>query len=70
MNVNAEKARLVAITKELSLHWAETRNYWRDARSQEFEKRYLVELGAHVDRVATVVEKLDALLAKVRSDCE
>ncbi len=70
MSVNAERARLIAISKELALRWAETKNYWRDARSQEFERRYMVELGAHVDRIVTVIEKLDALLAKVRSDCE
>ncbi len=70
MNLSAEKARLVAITKELAVRWAETRTYWRDARSQEFEKRYMAELGVRIDRIVTVIEKLDALLARVRSDCE
>ncbi len=70
MSLNAEKARLVGITRDLTVRWAETRNSWRDARAQEFEKRYMLELNVRLDRVVNVIEKLDVLLAKVRSDCE
>jgi len=70
MSLNASKARLVAITKELSNRWDETKNYWRDAKSQEFEQHYMTELFANVDRTVTVMEKLHELLTKVRNDCE
>ena len=70
MSLNASKARLVAITKELSNRWDETKNYWRDAKSQEFEQRYMLELFANVDRTVTVMEKLNELLTKVKNDCE
>ncbi len=61
---------MAAITKELGLKWEDTKGYWRDAKSQEFEHRYLDELTAQVDKNVTVIEKLDALLTRVRSDCE
>lgn len=70
MSLSGSKNRLVAITNELSNRWDETKNYWRDAKSQEFEQRYLVELFANVDRTVTVMEKLNELLTKVRNDCE
>lgn len=70
MSVNAYRSRLVAITRELANQWEQTRGYWRDARSAEFEHRYLQELQARVDKAATILEKLDGLLAKVRNDCE
>jgi hypothetical protein len=70
MNLSGSKSRLAATTKELSLQWEETKNYWRDAKAQEFEKRFLEELFVGVDRTVTVIEKLDELLKKVRSDCE
>jgi hypothetical protein len=70
MSVGASKARLTAATKQLSLQWAETKNYWRDARSREFDLRYMQELTAHVERALTVIDKLDAMLKKVRNDCE
>ena len=70
MSLSGSKNRLVAITKELSNRWDETKNYWRDAKSQEFEQRYMVELFANVDRTITVMDKLNELMTKVRNDCE
>jgi hypothetical protein len=68
--MNATGSRLSAVTKELWVHWQETRHYWRDAKSEEFEKRYMQELVASVDRTVTVIEQLDKLIGKIRKDCE
>jgi hypothetical protein len=70
MNLSGSKSRLVGVTKELLLQWDDTRSCWRDAKSQEFERRYIQELRVRVDKAVTVIEKLDELLKKVRSDCE
>ena len=70
MSLSGSKGRLMALNKELYLQWNETKNYWRDAKSQEFQQRYLDELFIGVERAVTVIEKLDELLKKVRSDCE
>jgi hypothetical protein len=70
MNLSGSKSRLIGAVKELSLKWEETENYWRDAKSAEFEHRYLAELFADVDKTLAVIDKLDELLKKVRSDCE
>ena len=50
MNLSATKSRLAAITKELSLQWVETKNYWRDSKSLEFEHRYIDELIIRMDK--------------------
>ena len=70
MSMAGSKARLTGLTKELSLKWEETKNYWRDAKAQEFERKYLQELFIGVDKTIGVVEKLDELLKKVKKDCE
>jgi len=70
MSMSGCKSRLSAVTKELSLEWDQTKNYWRDARAREFEQRYLQDLFISVDKAVTVIEKLDELLKKIRSDCE
>jgi len=57
-------------TQELLLRWSETRNHWRDSKSQEFDEKYMQELRARVDKAVTIIEKLDELLKKVQSDCE
>jgi len=70
MNLSGNKSRLVGATQELLLRWSETRNFWRDAKSQEFDEKYMQELRARVDKAVTVIEKLDEVLKKVQSDCE
>jgi hypothetical protein len=68
--MNASGARISALTKELAAQWQQTRDHWLDAKSQEFERKYLEDLRSAVDSSMTVFEKLDSLLAKIRKDCE
>ena len=68
--MNANGSRLEAITKELWLLWQQTRESWRDARSDEFQHKYLDELMSGVDKTVTVIEELDKLTARIRKDCE
>ena len=70
MSTGTSKGRLTGATRQLQLQWQDTKNYWRDEKSSEFERRYLQELFIGVDKAVAVIEKLDELLKKVRSDCE
>ena len=70
MSMSGSKSRLAGLTRELSLRWTETRHHWRDAKSEEFERRFMMELSALVNRSVVVMEQLDELLVKIRSDCE
>jgi hypothetical protein len=70
MSAGGSKSRLVSVSRELTLKWEETMNYWRDEKSREFERKYLQELFLGVDKAVAVIEKLDELLKKIRSDCE
>ena len=68
--MKASGSRLGGITKELRSEWQNTKSYWKDAKCQEFEHRFMEELLASVDRTVTVIEQLDKLVTKIRSDCE
>ena len=70
MNLSGAKSRLTGITKDLTLRWSETKTSWRDDKSREFERRYIEELWAHVDRTLTAIDRLNEVISKVRSDCE
>ena len=70
MSLSGNKGRLTGLTRDLLIQWAETKNHWRDAKSEEFEQRFMAELSAHVNRTVMVLEQLEELLKKVRSDCE
>jgi hypothetical protein len=68
--MSASGARLGAITKQLSVEWQQTKEYWADAKSLEFEQKYMQELISSVDKTVTVIDQLDKLLSKIRHDCE
>jgi len=68
MTGNASK--LMALTKGLSVQWEQTREHWRDAKGREFEQHFLDPLWSGVDRALPVMEQLDQLIKKIRSDCE
>ncbi len=70
MSAVGSKGRLAGASKELALKWEETKNYWRDDKSAEFERKYLQELFVVMDKAISVIEKLDELMTKVRSACE
>ncbi len=68
--MNASSARLAALTKELWVNWQHTRESWTDSKSLEFEGKYLQELNASVEKTVIVMEELNKLLTKIRTDCE
>lgn len=70
MSLNSSKSRLAGLTKELSLRWADTREHWRDAKSAEFEQRFMQELFARVNQATTALDKLEELGKRIRKDCE
>ncbi|HEY6168834.1 MAG TPA: hypothetical protein VI454_12395 [Verrucomicrobiae bacterium] len=70
MSLGASRNQLMTVTKVLAGQWQQTRNHWLDAKSQEFDTRYMEALEANVTAALTAIERLDKILAKVRSDCE
>jgi hypothetical protein len=68
--MHASGSRLEAITKELRVQWMQTKEHWADAKSREFEQRYLHELFATVDKTVSAIDQIDKLMTRVRKDCE
>ncbi len=68
--MSTSSTRLAAVTKDLWAKWQQTRESWSDAKSLEFERTYLQELMASVDKTVSVMDQLDKLLTKVKTDCE
>jgi hypothetical protein len=70
MSSRVNGSNLSQAAKDLSIQWEHARASWRDIKSQEFEQKYLDLLPQHVARSLAVIEEIDALLRKVRNDCE
>jgi hypothetical protein len=63
-------ALLEESTKRLQADWNQTRSTWTDAKATEFHKTYLEPLPALVAQAGIAMEELNALLSKIRHDCE
>ncbi len=70
MSTRVSSANLEEAVKKLSTEWQETRGYWMDVKSLEFERDYLEDLPNLVSQARTAIEELDVFLRKVRSACE
>ena len=68
--MNATTTRLAALTKDLWAKWQYTRESWTDSKSLEFERKYLQELNASVDKSVNVMQELEKILTKIKTDCE
>ncbi len=70
MSMQPYQARLTGITKELSKNWQQTRSTWKDSKATEFGEKYLSELFAGVETTHVEIDRLDAIITKIRKDCE
>lgn len=70
MSIRASGAKLAKRTKELMLDWNHTKDYWKDVKSREFEKKHLSALPDAVQSASAIIAELDEILNKVRRDCE
>ncbi|MCB1212444.1 MAG: hypothetical protein KDK97_24180 [Verrucomicrobiales bacterium] len=70
MSAKISASNLAQAVQELNIAWSQTRYSWRDAKSLQFQKTYLDNLPDLVTKSGSVMSELDALLRKVRKDCE
>ena len=70
MSVRAAGNVLGSATKQLWRKWDGARQEWRDAKAEDFERKYLVELQAAVDRASVVMNQIEKILSQVREECE
>ncbi|MEQ1854438.1 MAG: hypothetical protein ABMA01_22945 [Chthoniobacteraceae bacterium] len=70
MSSSGSSSGLIQALKDLTVHWEQTRAHWLDAKSGEFQQKYLENLPILVARTTTAFEEIDALITRIRTDCE
>ena len=69
MSMAVSRARLRAAMKNLLVQWDLARAQWDDPVSREFESKYLRTLEPKALRAVNAMEKMEAVLSRVRADC-
>lgn len=70
MSARVSGSNLSQSVQDLLVAWDHTRNYWRDQKSLEFQNKYLEALPDLVTKSNSIIGDVDALIRKVRQDCE
>jgi hypothetical protein len=70
MSVRAAGNVLASATKHLWRSWDNVRHEWRDAKAEDFERKYLEELQATVDRANVVLNQIEKIMGQAREECE
>lgn len=70
MSVKSTRGILTNAVRDLNTRWAQTKNYWHDAKAREFEERYIKPLPDALNSASSIIEELDQVLSKIRRDCE
>ena len=68
--MSGSQNRLAGLTKELRAEWEQTKYYWNDAKSAEFEKRFLADLFAGVNQAINHIDSFERILTKIHDDCK
>ena len=70
MSVSVSRAKLMASLKELQGRWRKAQLDWDDPVSQKLNDRVLEPLEPKVRAAVVAIEKISAVLARVRKECE
>ncbi|MBP7951511.1 MAG: hypothetical protein KA004_17860 [Verrucomicrobiales bacterium] len=70
MSSRVSAGNLEQAVRDLHVEWQNTKASWTDAKSLEFERDYLDKLPQLVHQARGIIEEIDALLRKMRTDCE
>jgi len=62
--------RLAGLTKELRAEWEQTKPHWNDAKSAEFERRFLEDLFAGVNQTINHIDTFERIISKIHDDCD
>jgi thymidylate synthase len=69
MSLAGNRSRIVTLTGQILRNWQHTKDYWRDAKSEEFGKRYMDELASATNASTGALEQLESIITKIKKDC-
>lgn len=70
MPVQDAMGNMARAMKDLGVRWTEVRSTWKDARAQEFEKKYVQIWERDFRSSLGQLEGMATYLGQMRRDCE
>ena len=70
MGVHEGRGQLSKAMKELLARWNEATSSWTDARSKQFEEKYIAPLAMDLKMALSAMDHVATLLQQISRDCE
>jgi len=70
MSIAGSGRKLSLLTLALNRRWQQTKAYWHDEKSRQFEEETIDFIQDNVKAAGEAIDKLDTLIARIRHDCE
>jgi hypothetical protein len=66
MGVYESSAKMKLSAKNTKALWEQTRAFWKDEKSRQFEEQFLTRLFAEIEKVETALDTIGAMLNRIR----
>jgi len=70
MSLSTGRYQLTNAFKSLKAEWEGTDSVWRDVVRKDFEQAHWDPLAVRLSALLTAMDRLDQVMANVKSDCE
>ncbi len=68
-DLHTGRIRLSRAVKDLREQWRETKDYWNDENSRQFERTHLEPLAPQITLMLAALNRLNEVLEQAERDC-
>jgi hypothetical protein len=61
--------RLREVAEVLERHWAETKEYWKDANAESFQEEHIQPLFLEINTAMSVMQRMSDLTRQAQREC-
>ena len=66
MGIYESCAKIKLSAKDMNIIWQQTKTFWKDQKSRQFEEQFLTRLFAETKKVETALDTIGAILTRIR----
>ena len=66
MGVYESSAKIKLSAKDLNIIWQQTKTFWKDEKSRQFEEKFMAPLSAEIKKTETALDTIGAILNRIR----
>lgn len=68
MGIYESSAKIKLSARDLNIIWQQTKTFWKDEKSRQFEEHFMTRLSAEIKKTETALDTIGAILNRIRSE--